>query len=175
MLHCLIKQTPHFRRSEFLVIILCSLLLLLGFPACAACPAALTSAVLWVKQRFEQVAISQGGFFFASSFFQILSLHMNIKIGSQNITLHSEHECLNAASLWNSQATNYDYLKGDCREVSNIIGGEKKASSCPWRGLDWILEEISGLKGLSNAGIGSLGRQLYPHPWRYLKDEVMWC
>lgn len=59
MLHCLIKQTPHFRICEFLLIILSSLLLLLGFPAHGACPAALTSAVLQVKQWFAQVRIFQ--------------------------------------------------------------------------------------------------------------------
>lgn len=53
-LHCLIKQMPHFRINEILVIILCSLLLLLGFPLRGVCPSA-----LWVTQWFAQVRIFQ--------------------------------------------------------------------------------------------------------------------
>ena len=36
-------------------------------------------------------------------------------------------------------------------------------------GLDWILGDISSLKGLSSAGTGFPGKWWSHHPWRYLK------
>lgn len=104
MLYCLIKQTPHFRICEFSVIILCSLLLLLGFPTCAVCSTAMTTAALLVKQCFAQVRIFQVLFCV-----QLLSNAQPMHEYNGRVTkywvLHSHHWCLNPrSSLRNSIA-----------------------------------------------------------------------
>jgi len=44
------------------------------------------------------------------------------------------------------------------------------ASSCTRGGLDWILGNISSLRGLSSTGTGFPGKWLSHHLWRCLKD-----
>lgn len=51
------------------------------------------------------------------------------------------------------------------------LGEEKEmASSCVRADLDWILEKISFLKGLSSPGTGCPGQWWSHHLWRDLKD-----
>lgn len=82
--HCLIKQTPHFRICEFLLIILCSLRLLLGFPAHSVCPAELTICCA-ANQAMVCTGENFPGFLLHSASSKCSACRGNTMGGSQNI------------------------------------------------------------------------------------------